>query len=87
MTNDVIELSLRQMLTQLMPRRILAQAKRYLRRECRMPKDMKVKIYLQHLIRYNTTELMNLPTFGQDQGLTDDEVMDILLYGTRCTFF
>ena len=48
-TNNVIDLAIKQMLTQLMPRRILAQSKRYLRRECRKPKDMKVKIYYQHL--------------------------------------
>jgi len=62
-SNEVVELALRQMLTQLIPRRILAQAKHYLRRECRKPKEMKVKIYLQHRIHYNllvTTKVLRM---------------------------
>jgi len=38
MTNAVIELSIRQMMMQLMPRRILAHAKRYLHHNCRSTK-------------------------------------------------
>jgi len=81
-TNNVIDLAIKQMLTQLMPRRILASSKRYLRRECRKPRDMKVKIYYQHLVRYIGQELTNLPPFGPNQGLGEDEVLDIVLYAT-----
>ena len=41
--DDAIEF----MITELLPRRILARIKRFLRRECRKPADVKVKIYLQ----------------------------------------
>ena len=43
---------------------------------------MKVKIYLQHLLRINNGELNNLPPFIPDQQLAMDELLDILLFGT-----
>ena len=43
---------------------------------------MKVKIYYQHLIRVKTTELPQLPPFEANQQLSDDEILDILLFGT-----
>ena len=76
--DDAIEF----MITELLPRRILARIKRYLRRECRKPADIKVKIYLQHLLRMNYIELENLPPFANNQSLSEDELLDIILFGT-----
>jgi hypothetical protein len=69
-------------LQNLMPKNILQYVKRHVRRECRKPKDMKVRIYLQHLIRINTEEIPSLPPFNEEQSLSADEIVDILLHGT-----
>jgi hypothetical protein len=68
--------------TQLLPRRVLARVKRFLRRDCRKPRDMKVRTYFQHVQRVNIDELPSLPPFGHHQSLSNDEILDILLYGT-----
>jgi hypothetical protein len=43
---------------------------------------MKVRTYYQHLLRMNQEELPQLPPFAADQGLSPDELMDIILFGT-----
>jgi hypothetical protein len=70
-------------LTALIPNKIVAMVKRYLRRECRKPTDMKVRTYYQHLVQVNQDELpAPLPPFGRNQHLLDDEIINILCYGT-----
>jgi hypothetical protein len=66
----------------LVPKKILQYVKRNLRRHCRKPKDMKVRVYFQHLSRINTDEIPELPPFNDPQSLNGDEIIDILLYGT-----
>ena len=61
--------------------------KRYLRRECRKPADMKVRQYYQHLLRINNDELPVLPPFAAGQNLQDDEIIDILCFGTPRSWF
>ena len=77
-----IDLANKHMIERLIPRNTLARVKRYLRRECRKPRDMKVRNYLQHLLRMNLEELPNLPPFQATQSLGGDEMLDIVLYGT-----
>ena len=43
---------------------------------------MKVRAYVQHIRRINNEELPNLPPFAPDQGLTTEELLDIILFGT-----
>ena len=43
---------------------------------------MKVRTYYQHLVRMNQDKLPMLPPFGDEQHLKDDEIIDILCYGT-----
>ena len=43
---------------------------------------MKVRIYMQHLLRMNMGELEMLPPFRANQVLSNDKLLDILLYGT-----
>ncbi len=64
----------------LLPKKILQKVKRYLRRECRKPADMKIRTYFQHLTRINVEEIPDLPPFNQNQELQQDELVDILLY-------
>jgi hypothetical protein len=66
----------------LMPKKILLYVKRNLRRSTRKPKDMKVRIFFQHLTRINTEEVPSLPPFGHNQCLGTDEIIEILLHGT-----
>ena len=78
----LIDDGIQQMLTNMMPRRVLARVKRFMRRECRKPVTMKVRVYLQHLLRLNMEVLPSLPPFNDDQSLSTDELLDILLFGT-----
>ena len=66
----------------MVPPKALQRAKRYLRRECRKPSDMPIRVYWQNLTRMNLEELPFLPPFGANQALTGDEMLDILLCGT-----
>ena len=66
----------------LIPNKIVAMIKRYLRRECRKPADMKIRVYYQHLLRINDSELPFLPPFNPSQNLPPDEIVDILIYAT-----
>ena len=78
----MISVACRQVLTRIMPRRVLARVKRQMRRDTRKPKNMKVRPHYQRLLRHNMEYLPNLPPFGANQSLSTDEMMDILLYGT-----
>lgn len=64
----------------MVPYKALQQVKRYLRRDCRKPQDMKVRTFYVNLRRINNEEIPELPPFDPNQGLTDDEIVDILLY-------
>jgi hypothetical protein len=72
---------LRDVISAAIPYKALQQVKRYLRRECRKPQDMKVRTYFVNLRRINNEEIPELPWFDPNQGLTDDEIIDILLFG------
>ena len=48
----------------------------------RKPAGMKVRTYYQALLRINLEELTVLPPFGANQRLSDDELLDIILFGT-----
>ena len=79
--DDVAE-SIRHILRNLIEVKALALIERYLRRECRKPVDMKVRTYYQHLLRINKDELPKLPPFGGDnQKLSDDKLIDIIMHG------
>ena len=43
---------------------------------------MPVRKYFQNLLRLNWEVLENLPPYGNDQALSNEEIADILLYGT-----
>ena len=74
--------AVKKMLTSILPRKVLSRVKRYLRRECRKPTGMKVRTYMQHILRVNLEEIPMLPPYDPDQTLGDDEIMDIILFGT-----
>jgi len=69
-------------LTQIFPKKALQRVKHYLRRDCRKPTEMKVREYYQHIQRINIEEVTCLPPYNPAQALSNDEILDILLFGT-----
>jgi hypothetical protein len=65
-----------------LPFRCLSKVKRHLRRECRKPFDMKARAYVNAIMRINDEELPNIPPAVAGQPLSEDEILDIILYGT-----
>lgn len=63
------------------PYKALQRVKRYLRRKCRKPSDMRVKEFFVNLNRINEIEIPEMPPrFNDTQKLSNDEIVDILLY-------
>ena len=84
---EVVRTAYRAMIRNILPRKILARVKRSLRREMRKPKDMKIRTYLQHIRRINSTEIPLLPpNYNAAQSLGNDELIDIVLFGTPNTW-
>ena len=79
-TNDMLTQARRDLLSSMIPAKSVSMIKRYLRRECRKPPDMKIRQYYQHLVRINNDELPVLPPFDVEQNLKDDEMIDILCF-------
>ena len=80
--NQHLDVALGLVLTNLLPRKILARVKRHMRRDMRKPMDMKIRSYYQNILRVNNEELPNLPPYGAGQRLSQDELLDIVLFGT-----
>ena len=74
------------MMEQLLPCKTLQRVKRYLRRECRKPHDMGVREYSQHLARINDQEMPLIPPEDPTASLSQDEMIDVLLFGTPKTW-
>jgi hypothetical protein len=65
----------------IVPFKGLQRQKRFMRRKCRKPADMSAREFYNHFTRMNDQELPNMPpNYNWDQRLTDDEVVDILLF-------
>ncbi len=77
-----VPLALTQTIAGDLPCKCLQKVKRYLRRECRKPIDMKAREYVNALVRINDEELPHIPPGAPGQQLSADEILDIILYGT-----
>ena len=73
--------SLNETLTALMPKKVLARCKRHLRRHCRKPRDMKIREYSHLVSMMSWMEFTHLPPWQPNQNLSEEEVMDIILFG------
>ena len=80
LTDDMVDLALQQVVTDMLPKKVLARVKRYFRRECRKPADMSIRDFYQKLMRVNSLEIPYLPPFAPEQTFGTDEIIDILLY-------
>ena len=63
------------------PYKALEKQKRFMRRQMRKPADMKIRTYVNHLMRINIEEIPALPPFKDNQQLSPDELIDIVVYG------
>ena len=76
-----IEYAIRAVVVYMCPYKTLPRVKRWMRRKCRKSQDMTIRKFYNHFSRINDEELPNLPPdFSQDQSLSADELLDILLY-------
>ena len=79
--DDMIDHGLGSVIESVCPYKALEKQKRYMRRFMRKPADMLTRNYVNHIIRMNNEEIPCLPPFLPDQGLSEDEIVDIVLYG------
>ena len=82
LVNNPIVLALQCVVGGLVPAKALQRIKRSLRRKMRKPVGMNVRTYIQHLLRINREELPFLPPYLPNNSLSDDELIDIFLFGT-----
>jgi hypothetical protein len=62
------------------PHKVLEKQKRYMRCHCRKPKEMKTRVFVNHLTRINYKEIVHLPPrFNYTQSLPEDELVDIVV--------
>jgi len=79
----MVSSALNELMTGLVPNKVLQRVKRYLQRKARKPFDMNIKSYHMNIMHINSEEIPCLPPhFTETQSLAEDEIADILLYGT-----
>ena len=81
-TQAMMRKSLHHMITSLMPNHVLHCTKRYLCCKCHKPANIKVCMSYTHLSNLILNELHCLPPYGNNQSLSSDEVVNILLFAT-----
>ena len=81
LTDLMVTHSIAHTVQEMMPKKILARAKREVRRDMREPSDVTIRDYYNHLQRINLLELHHLPPFGTGQIFAHDDIIDILIYG------
>jgi hypothetical protein len=77
----MIDHGLHATIRQVVPYKALERQKRFMRRKMRKPADMKIRTYVNHLVRINNDELKLLPPFSNTQHMTEEELIDIVVYG------
>jgi hypothetical protein len=82
LTGEHVTEALRSVITNACPFKVLQKQKRYMHRYMRKPQDMKVRTYVHSLMRINIEEILHLPPFAQDQRLSEDEIIEIILNAT-----
>jgi len=80
---DMITTGMQAVVTYMAPHKALSKQKRWMRRFCRKPADMTIRVFANHVTRINNDELPLLPPFGnrRDQMLSQDEIIDVIQNG------
>ena len=87
-TLAAVTATIKSLLKSLMPRKVLARAKRQLRREMRKPNGMKIRDWFHMVRSINTGELPLLPPdFSTDQSLDDEELIDVVLFSNPKSWY
>jgi hypothetical protein len=81
LNDEMITNGIHKVIESLVPHKALQRQKRCMRRYWRKPKDMAVKQYVSNILHINEVEIPLLPPFITDQGLSEDELMDMVLFG------
>ena len=63
------------------PTKALEMQKCYMQRCMRKPADIKIQQYVNHLTWINSQELPQLPPFSPTQALSNNKLMDVVVYG------
>jgi hypothetical protein len=63
------------------PYQALCKQKEWMRNHCRMPEEMRFRIFADHIKRINDDELPYLPPFADQQALSDNELIALLRRG------
>lgn len=79
-TLDEVNAGLQGMIRLLVPTGALSRVKRYMRRGCRKPSDMKIRTYVAHMNRLNTQDLPELPPFETANSMGEEEIREIIQY-------
>jgi hypothetical protein len=80
-TLAMIELALKSTIKMVCPYKALEKQKRFMRCKMRKPADMKTRIFVNHIHQINFNELPQLPPFVTGQELSNDKLLDIILFG------
>ena len=80
-SDEMVTNGIHKVIESLVPHKALQRQKRCMRRYWRKPKDMAVKQYVSNILHINEVEIPLLPPFLVDQGLSEDELMDMILFG------
>ena len=83
----MVDLALQQVVTDMLPKKVLARVKRYFRWECRKPADMSIRDFYQKLMRINSLEIPYLPPFAAEQAFGANEIINILLYAVPKSWY
>ena len=62
------------------PYKVLQKQKRIMRRNMRKPADMRIRTYVNHMLRIIREELQLLPPFRINQSFEEDEVKEIIAF-------
>jgi hypothetical protein len=80
-TLAMIKPALRSTIKMVYPYKALEKQKRFMGRKMLKPADMKIRIFVNHLHRINFDELPQLPPFKSGQELSNNKLLDIILFG------
>ena len=84
-TVENFKLCLRDVTTHVFPQRALSRQKRYMRRHMRKTREFTTREFAARLAELNAY-LAEFPPFEDDQGLAQDEIVDILNFGVPNTW-
>jgi hypothetical protein len=80
-TNQMIVYSVNQVVDYFAPHKVVEKQKQFMRRQCRKPKDMKTRVFVNNLVRINNQEMIHLPPkFDSSQCLSEAELVEIVVY-------